>query len=109
VNLAIDRAELVRIINRTSEGCTESTRARLRAVATQTNAVAVGWWHCDGVGCPIRQAGRRTNQAFQQRFDTEMAALFDARYVNDNEIVPFVVTVLDADVAKSENTRGHRG
>jgi hypothetical protein len=90
----IARDEFVRIVNQASEGCTESTRVRLRRVVETTDRVAVGWFHCNGVGCPIRQAGRRTNQTFQERFDTHMAALFDAEYdAAKARIVPFVVEV----------------
>jgi hypothetical protein len=91
--LTITRDDLVRIVDDASRGLTESTRSKLLAVAETTDAVAVGWFHCEGVGCPARQA-RRRNQTFQQRFDTKMAALFDAEYADKDQIVPFVLDVV---------------
>ncbi len=73
-SVLIERADLVRIVDEASaQGCAQSTRTKLLGVAETTQAVAVGWFHCDGVGCPARQA-RRQNQAFQQAFDNAMAA-----------------------------------
>lgn len=83
----IERTELVRVVDRASQGITESTRAKLRAVAESTDAVAVGWFHCEGVTCPARQAGRH-NQRFQEAFDLAMAE----RYGQPVES-PFVVYV----------------
>lgn len=73
--LTITRADLVALIDDAATGCAESTRTKLRAVAETTEAVAAGWWHCDGVSCPSRQA-RRKNQTFQERYDRAMAERF---------------------------------
>jgi hypothetical protein len=91
----IERAELVEIIDQASAGCVESTRAKLRAVAETTDAVAVGWWHCDGETCPSRQA-RRTNKHFQEAFDRAMYERFGRPVVEavDGLADPFVVRVL---------------
>lgn len=76
--LTITRGELVAIIDSASKECSKRTRAKLRAVAETTDAVAVGWFHCDGVGCPIRQAGEppRT-RSFEKAFDRAMWARFN--------------------------------
>ena len=91
----IERSELVAIIDAASEGCAESTRAKLRHVAETTDAVAAGWFHCNGVGCPGSQAKRR-NQSFQEAFDRAMGERFGRKW-NDNAIFhpfePFVVKV----------------
>lgn len=90
----IDRDELIRMVDVASEGITESTRVKLLAVAETAGAVAVGWFHCDGVRCPARQAGRR-NQAFQTRFDEAMAARFGREWDHEARLPfePFVVAV----------------
>jgi len=88
---AISRDDLIRVVDEASEGCAESTRAKLRTVAETTDAVAVGWFHCNGYGCPARQA-RRPNQRFQQAFDTAMFA----RYGRDLDTTySFVVRVTE--------------
>lgn len=74
-DLTITRDELVEIVDRAAEGITASTRARLLKVAETTDAVAAGWWHCDGVGCVSRQA-RRKNQTFQMAYDKAIAGRF---------------------------------
>lgn len=71
----ITRDELVGIVDLASAGITESTREKLLKVAQTTPAVAVNWWHHDGVSCLARQAGRR-NQRFQSEFDQTMARRF---------------------------------
>lgn len=92
----ITRDELVQIIDRASEGCAESTRRKLRAIAETTEAVTAGWFHCDGVGCPARQAlGRRTNQRFQQAYDVAMFDHFGRDMDGDYGPDPFVVRVTD--------------
>jgi hypothetical protein len=88
----IERSELVRIVDEASQGITSSTRQKLLDVAETTNAVAAGWFHCEGVGCPIRQAGRRTNQKFQTAFDFAIAQRFDIP-PEDLSIEPFVIWV----------------
>lgn len=85
----IERDELLRIVDEASEGLTPSTREKYAAVARTTEAVTVGRFHCDGVGCPARQA-RRHNQRFQEAFDLAMGARFGI-YPEDT---PFVVRVL---------------
>jgi hypothetical protein len=95
--LVIERAELVRIIDEASAGvCAESTREKLRRVAETTGVLAVGWFHCDGVQCPARQA-RRTNQRFQSAFDTAMAERFERETFNpaSHGVIcePFIVEV----------------
>lgn len=89
MNFTIPREELVRIIEEASIGCADSTRAKLRVVARTTGAVAVGWFHCDGVACPARQA-RRANQTFQREFDQAMYERFGVSFNNER---PLVVTV----------------
>jgi hypothetical protein len=88
----IQRDDLVRIIDAASEGCKNSTRAKLRAVAETTDAVTVGWFHCSGVGCPSRQA-RRHNQVFQAAFDRAMCERFEIVFAEDHISLPFVVRV----------------
>jgi hypothetical protein len=74
----IERDELVRIVTEASAtGCAERTRRKLIAVAETTDAVAFGWFHCDGVGCPARQA-RVHNQTFQKAYDEAMSRLLGA-------------------------------
>jgi hypothetical protein len=87
----IERAELVRIIDAASEGCTESTRVKLHAVAETTDAVAVGWFHCCGYLCPAMQASRR-NQRFQEAFDLAMSTRF-RRTATRSQFVVRVVAV----------------
>lgn len=103
----IDRDDLIGVVAIASYGLTESTRAKLLKVAETTNAVAVGWFHCDGVDCPARQA-RRHNQRFQTAFDREMGLRF-GRPVNEDIdpfdttaklVEPFVVRVRDKGVAR---------
>lgn len=91
----IERSELVRIVDEASRGITASTREKLLAVAETTPAVTAGWFHCEGVGCPIRQAGRRSNQKFQTAYDFAMAQRFEIDPV-DMAVEPFVVWVRDA-------------
>jgi hypothetical protein len=76
------------------EGCAESTKAKLRAVAETTDAVAVGWFHSDGVTCPARQAGR-ANMAFQETFDRAMGKRFGREWDDDSyfPFLPFVVRI----------------
>lgn len=70
------RADLVALVEAASaEGCAESTRAKLIEVARTTDAVAANWFHCDGVGCVGRQAGRK-NQTFQTAYDKAMCERF---------------------------------
>jgi hypothetical protein len=91
----IERAELRRIVNRASIGCAPSTREKLRSVAQTTDAVAVGWFHCNGVGCPARQA-RRPNQRFQEAFDLAMFEHFGlVDHKDDMQRFAFVVEVRD--------------
>src|SRR4051794_3095601 len=97
----ITRKELVRIVDESSRGVTASTRARLLAVAETTDAVAAGWFHCDGVQCPASQAGRR-NQQFQEAYDYAMALRFDVA-PEDMSIEPFVVRVSDASRKEQES------
>lgn len=85
---SIPRSELVRIVDEASAGITESTRAKLRAVAETTDALAVGWFHCDGARCPARQAGRH-NQEFQTAFDRAMAERFGRDWNEGFEQTPF--------------------
>lgn len=75
----IPRGELVELVARASEGCAQSTRDKLIAVAETTDAVAAGWWHCDGVSCVSRQAGRR-NQTFQMAYDKAIAERYDLAF-----------------------------
>lgn len=90
---SISRSDLRSIIDYAATGITTSTRARLLAVAEITEAVAVGWWHCNGVNCPARQA-RCKNQGFQEAFDRAMAARFgQPDPLNNDDAAPFVVTV----------------
>jgi hypothetical protein len=72
-----------------------STRAKLLAVAERTDAVAVGWFHCDGVRCPARQAGRH-NQKFQTAFDQAMCARFGREWPRDDDLTApaFVVRIV---------------
>lgn len=95
----ITRAELVNVVDTATAGITASTRAKLLAVAESTDAVAVGWFHCDGCLCPASQAGRR-NQRFMEGFDRAMAQRF-GRVVSESQefgpaFKPFVVEVRDA-------------
>lgn len=95
---SIERAALVEIVDTAaSEGCAASTREKLLAVAETTGAVAVGWFHCDGIGCPTRQA-RRRSQPFQTAFDRAMAERFGRAWDDGarQPFEPFVVTVTDA-------------
>ncbi len=71
----IKRADLVRIVEKAAQDINPRTRDRLIAVARTTDAVAAGWWHCDGAGCPAQQAHVR-NQCFQERYDRAMAEYF---------------------------------
>jgi hypothetical protein len=98
VRETITRADLIAITDAASEGCVESTRAKMRAVAETTQAVAVGWFHCDGERCPASQAQRR-NQRFMEAFDRAMAARY-GREVGKPAgfgpaFEPFVVEVRD--------------
>jgi hypothetical protein len=97
VERSISRADLVRLVDQASEGCANSSRAKWRAVAETTDAVAVGWFHCDGAHCPARQAGRR-NQSFQEAFDRAMATQFGCEWDDDavHPVQPFVVRVDEA-------------
>lgn len=90
----IERDELIRIVDDASTGITASTREKLFAVAETAEAVAVGWFHCDGVKCPASQAHRR-NQAFQTKFDEAMAARFGREWDHEamHPFEPFVVSV----------------
>lgn len=91
--LSISRSDLIEVVDYAATGITPSTRAKLLEVAKTTEAVAVGWWHCDGVNCPARQA-RRKNQGFQEAFDRAMSARFGRPDpLNDDEAAPFVVVV----------------
>lgn len=83
----IPRQEFIGIMDAATVGITPSTRSKLMAVARGTQAVAVGWFHCNGVMCPARQAGRH-NQTFQLAFDRAMTERF---HTPD----PFVVVVID--------------
>jgi hypothetical protein len=99
----IARGDLIDIVDAATYGLTASTRAKLLAVAQTTEAVAVGWFHCNGVTCPARQA-RRRNQDFQTAFDRRMAARFGREW--DDEAIPspfepFVVRVV-ADNARDK-------
>lgn len=98
----IGRSELLEILWRASVGCAMSTREKLRAVGLRTDAVAVGWFHCDGVNCPARQA-RRHNQGFQEAFDRAMAARFGREWNEADEytppVEPFAVRVIDDEAA----------
>jgi hypothetical protein len=99
----IERSEFVSIVGLASAyGCADSTRAKLRQVAETTEAVAAGWFHCDGHQCPAMQAGRR-NQLFQTAFDRAMAAHFGVTIRKDKDhdrlFEPFVVRVLDKAVS----------
>jgi hypothetical protein len=89
----IGRTEFVRIVEQTTEGLTESTRAKLLDVAQGTPAVVVGWFHCDGVTCPARQA-RRSNQRFQEAFDRAMFEHFGREFKEGGRFA-FVVEVRD--------------
>jgi hypothetical protein len=73
--LQISRADLEQIIGAASEECGERGRAKLRAVAATTDAVAFGWFHACGVACPARQASYR-HQGFQKGFDRAMFELY---------------------------------
>jgi len=72
MSFTISRADLLRIVEKAAQDISPRTRDRLIAVAQTTEAVAAGWWHCEGVGCPARQAHVR-NQKFQERYDLMMA------------------------------------
>lgn len=100
-DFTITRDELVEVIARAAEGITASTRAKLLKVAETTDAVAVGWWHCDGVSCPMRQASRR-NQAFMTAYDKAMAERF-GRTISGMGLGAFVVRVAPAETQVSES------
>lgn len=69
---SISREELLTITNQAArETVALSVRGRLEKAMKTTSAVAVGWFHCDGADCPMRQI-RYTNQRFQNRFDQVM-------------------------------------
>lgn len=87
MSVQIERREFLQMMEAATEGITASTRAKLRSVAESTDAVAIGWWHCDGVSCLARQAARH-NQRFQEAFDRAMAARFN-RPVSE----PFVLEI----------------
>ena len=94
----IDRATFIEIVREAaSAGCAVSTRGKLLSIAETAPAVAVGWFHCDGVQCPASQA-RRRNQSFQTAFDRAMALRFGRAWDDDGHrpFEPFVVTVIDA-------------
>lgn len=100
----ISRLDLMETVGRVLANieCADSTKEKLFAVAEMTDAVAVGWWHCDGVSCPARQA-RRKNQAFQTGFDRAMAERFGRDWDEENTLGPFepfvvVVEGCEADV-----------
>ena len=88
----ITRDEFVALVDKASEKCAESTRAKLRAIAETTDAAAVGWFHCDGVQCPAMQA-RRRHQGFQAAYDHAMFARFG---LDADETNAFVVEVVNA-------------
>jgi hypothetical protein len=98
VRRRISRTELMETLWDTSVGCAMSTREKLQAVALRTDAIAVGWFHCDGVNCPARQA-RRPNQKFQEAFDRAMGERFGVE-IDESHVSglfdPFVVEVFDA-------------
>jgi hypothetical protein len=75
-NPVIRRADLIRIVTDASTGLAESTILKYLRTAETTTAVAVGWFHCNGVGCLARQA-KRPSQVFQERYDTLMAEHLD--------------------------------
>lgn len=87
----MDRDELIAVIDKATEGLTPSTREKLLHVAQTTDAVAVGWFHCDGVGCPSRQASR-SNQKFQTAYDYAMTSRFGID-PEEAQIEPFIVEV----------------
>lgn len=93
----IARDDLVVIVDKAADGVADSTREKLVAVARTTDAVAVGWFHCDGVSCPARQA-RRQNRRFQEAFDRAMYDHFGLEYDEDyiDGTEPFVVVIADA-------------
>lgn len=95
---SIDRAELVRMVDAASEGCTESTREKLRVAVSSVDRVAVGWFHCEGAACPTRLA-RRPNQKFQEAFDRAMAVRYGFEWNDDKNspygVEPFVVEITD--------------
>lgn len=96
---AIERSTLIRIIDEATTGITASTRAKLLGVGHTADAVAVGWFHCDGVRCPASQANRR-NQAFQEAFDQAVCAHLGIARNPEPEwpalpVTPFVLTITD--------------
>lgn len=113
----IFRSELVDVVQRAATGITLSTQEKLAAVAADTEAVAVGWFHHHGVACPINQVMRRfgaprRNQAFTEAFDRAMAERF-GRSVNEgarHPVEPFVVHVVPdpADGAYPNTNEGDR-
>lgn len=103
----IERLDLVHIVDEATRDLTESTRQKMLAAALATDAVAVGWWHCDGVRCLAEQA-RRKNQTFQERFDRAMAARF-GRPVREDErlpVEPFAVQVIAPTAGALQNSDG---
>jgi hypothetical protein len=75
-NLTMRRDELIDIVKTASIGLTESSIVKWLKVADTTDAVAAGWFHCDGAECVARQA-KQQNQVFQGRYDTLMAQYLD--------------------------------
>lgn len=93
---SITRRELADIVEQASEVIgSERSRERLRRVVRETDAVAVGWFHCDGIGCPARQASYH-HMTFQGQFDRLMATRFKRSIDNDAAQLckPFVVKVV---------------
>lgn len=87
--LQINRADLERIIEGASEECGERGRIKLRTVAATTDAVAFGWFHAYGVGCPARQASYR-HQGFQERYDRAMFELYGLGFMSARHVVQVV-------------------
>lgn len=96
---SIGRAELAEIIERASVDCAARSREKLRRVAAETDAVAVGWFHCNGTKCPARQANYH-HMGFQTRFDHAMCERFRLDFDSVTAFpnhTPFVVEVVDSD------------
>lgn len=97
---SVSRSELIATIDMAAAVIgSERSRARLRRVAETTDAVAVGWFHCAGVGCPARQASYH-HMGFQGEFDRLMAERFGVSpYAGAAGVwycEPFIVGVEDA-------------
>jgi hypothetical protein len=67
----IPRSALLRVTELAARQLPPGKQEQVMSAMCTTGAVAVGWWHCKGAECPMRQI-RHRNQGFHSWFDGAM-------------------------------------